>query len=100
RFQGKPPARRRFRVERGRYHPRRAERAPVPGARLQLPAGGGGGLLPAFGRIAAATMSAASGPRIAVVHEWLLDFAGSERVLRELIDLLLPADLVSRRALP
>jgi glycosyltransferase involved in cell wall biosynthesis len=32
-------------------------------------------------------------PRIAVVHEWLLDYAGSERVLREILDLLPQADL-------
>jgi glycosyltransferase involved in cell wall biosynthesis len=38
-------------------------------------------------------MSRASRPRIAVVHEWLLDFAGSERVLREILDLYPQADL-------
>jgi glycosyltransferase involved in cell wall biosynthesis len=32
-------------------------------------------------------------PRIAVVHEWLLDFAGSERVLREILEVLPQADL-------
>jgi glycosyltransferase involved in cell wall biosynthesis len=32
-------------------------------------------------------------PRIAVVHEWLLDFAGSERVLREILDIFPQADL-------
>jgi glycosyltransferase involved in cell wall biosynthesis len=32
-------------------------------------------------------------PRTAVVHEWLLDYAGSERVLREILDLLPAADL-------
>jgi glycosyltransferase involved in cell wall biosynthesis len=31
--------------------------------------------------------------RIAVVHEWLLDYAGSERVLREMLDMLPQADL-------
>ena len=45
-------------------------------------------------------MSAASGPRIAVVHEWLLDFAGSERVLREILDLLPQADLFALLDLP
>jgi hypothetical protein len=38
-------------------------------------------------------MSRPPAPRIAVVHEWLLDFAGSERVLREILDLLPEADL-------
>lgn len=33
------------------------------------------------------------GPRIAVVHEWLLDYAGSERVLREILGLYPQADL-------
>src|SRR5215203_3953962 len=32
-------------------------------------------------------------PRIAVVHEWLLDFAGSERVLRDILEVLPHADL-------
>jgi glycosyltransferase involved in cell wall biosynthesis len=45
-------------------------------------------------------MSAATGPRIAVVHEWLLDFAGSERVLREILDLLPQADLFALLDLP
>jgi glycosyltransferase involved in cell wall biosynthesis len=31
--------------------------------------------------------------RIAVVHEWLLDYAGSERVLREILNVLPQADL-------
>jgi glycosyltransferase involved in cell wall biosynthesis len=39
-------------------------------------------------------------PRIAVVHEWLLDFAGSERVLREILDLLPQADLFALVDLP
>ena len=38
-------------------------------------------------------MSGAAGPRIAVVHEWLLDFAGSERVLREILETVPQADL-------
>jgi glycosyltransferase involved in cell wall biosynthesis len=38
-------------------------------------------------------MSRLLAPRIAVVHEWLLDFAGSERVLREILGLLPQADL-------
>ena len=37
-------------------------------------------------------MSRAS-PRVAVVHEWLLDYAGSERVLREILEVLPNADL-------
>jgi len=37
----------------------------------------------------------AAAPRIAVVHEWLLDFAGSERVLREILEALPQADLFS-----
>jgi len=45
-------------------------------------------------------MSAATGPRIAVVHDWLLDFAGSERVLREILDLLPQADLFALLDLP
>jgi glycosyltransferase involved in cell wall biosynthesis len=32
-------------------------------------------------------------PRIAVVHEWLIDFAGSERVLRDILEVLPQADL-------
>ena len=32
-------------------------------------------------------------PRVAVVHEWLIDYAGSERVLREILDLYPQADL-------
>ena len=32
-------------------------------------------------------------PRIAVVHEWLLDYAGSERVLREILEVFPRADL-------
>ena len=32
-------------------------------------------------------------PRVAVVHEWLLDFAGSERVLREILEAFPEADL-------
>ena len=38
-------------------------------------------------------MSGAAVPRVAVVHEWLLDYAGSERVLREILDALPQADL-------
>lgn len=38
-------------------------------------------------------MSGAAAPRVAVVHEWLLDYAGSERVLREILDALPQADL-------
>ena len=38
-------------------------------------------------------MSGAAGPRIAVVHEWLLDFAGSERVLRDILEIVPQADL-------
>ena len=34
-----------------------------------------------------------SDPCVAIVHEWLLDYAGSERVLREMLDLLPGADL-------
>jgi len=45
-------------------------------------------------------MSGASRPRIAVVHEWLLDFAGSERVLREILDLYPQADLFALVDLP
>jgi len=45
-------------------------------------------------------MSGAAGPRIAVVHDWLLDFAGSERVLREILDLLPQADLFALLDLP
>jgi hypothetical protein len=32
-------------------------------------------------------------PRIAVVHEWLLDYAGSERVVREILEVVRGADL-------
>jgi glycosyltransferase involved in cell wall biosynthesis len=32
-------------------------------------------------------------PRVAVVHEWLLDYAGSERVVREILETLPHADL-------
>jgi glycosyltransferase involved in cell wall biosynthesis len=39
-------------------------------------------------------------PRIAVVHEWLLDFAGSERVLKEILDLYPQADLFALVDLP
>ena len=45
-------------------------------------------------------MSSGSQPRIAVVHEWLLDFAGSERVLREILDLYPQADLFALVDLP
>jgi glycosyltransferase involved in cell wall biosynthesis len=45
-------------------------------------------------------MSSARRPRIAVVHEWLLDFAGSERVLREILDLYPQADLFALVDLP
>lgn len=38
-------------------------------------------------------MTRSASPRIAVVHEWLLDYAGSERVLREILDLYPQADL-------
>lgn len=38
-------------------------------------------------------MTGALQPRIAVVHEWLIDYAGSERVLREILDLYPQADL-------
>ena len=38
-------------------------------------------------------MRPAAAPRIAVVHEWLLDFAGSERVVREILEVLPQADL-------
>jgi hypothetical protein len=31
--------------------------------------------------------------RVAVVHEWLLDYAGSERVLAEILEVLPQADL-------
>ena len=39
-------------------------------------------------------------PRIAVVHEWLLDFAGSERVLKEILELYPQADLFALVDLP
>ena len=32
-------------------------------------------------------------PRVAVVHEWLLDYAGSERVVREILEVVPEADL-------
>jgi|SoiMethySBSTD1v2_1073268.scaffolds.fasta_scaffold83479_4 glycosyltransferase involved in cell wall biosynthesis len=38
-------------------------------------------------------MSLLAGLRVAIVHEWLLDYAGSERVLREILSLLPHADL-------
>jgi glycosyltransferase involved in cell wall biosynthesis len=38
-------------------------------------------------------VSLPAGTRIAVVHEWLLDFAGSERVLKEILALYPQADL-------
>ncbi|MFZ1907582.1 MAG: glycosyltransferase [Burkholderiales bacterium] len=38
-------------------------------------------------------MTGAPRPRIAVVHEWLIDYAGSERVLREILELYPQADL-------
>ena len=38
-------------------------------------------------------MSGVARPRIAVVHEWLLDFAGSERVLRDILETVPQADL-------
>ncbi len=34
-----------------------------------------------------------SAPRVAVVHEWLLDYAGSERVVREILQVVPHADL-------
>jgi glycosyltransferase involved in cell wall biosynthesis len=40
-------------------------------------------------------MSTLAQPRIAVVHEWLLDYAGSERVLREILEVLPQADLLT-----
>jgi glycosyltransferase involved in cell wall biosynthesis len=45
-------------------------------------------------------MTSAGRPRIAVVHEWLLDYAGSERVLREILDLYPHADLFALVDLP
>jgi glycosyltransferase involved in cell wall biosynthesis len=39
-------------------------------------------------------------PRIAVVHEWLLDYAGSERVLREILATVPGADLYTLVDLP
>jgi glycosyltransferase involved in cell wall biosynthesis len=45
-------------------------------------------------------MNGTSEPRIAVVHEWLLDYAGSERVLREILDLYPQADLFALVDLP
>lgn len=38
-------------------------------------------------------MSQTAPPRVAVVHEWLIDFAGSERVLRDILVTLPQADL-------
>lgn len=38
-------------------------------------------------------MSGGRAPRAAVVHEWLVDYAGSERVLREILEVLPQADL-------
>lgn len=38
--------------------------------------------------------------RIAVVHDWLLDYAGSERVLREILEVLPQADLFALLDLP
>jgi len=38
-------------------------------------------------------MSQPGEPRVAVVHEWLLDYAGSERVLREILEVFPTADL-------
>jgi len=35
-------------------------------------------------------------PRVAVVHEWLLDFAGSERVVRDILEVLPRADLFAQ----
>ena len=40
------------------------------------------------------------GARIAVVHEWLLDYAGSERVLRDILEVLPQADVFSLIDLP
>lgn len=45
-------------------------------------------------------MNGAAAPRIAVVHEWLLDFAGSERVLRDILEVLPQADLFALIDLP
>lgn len=45
-------------------------------------------------------MSDRSQPRVAVVHEWLLDYAGSERVLREILAVLPGADLFALVDLP
>ena len=39
------------------------------------------------------SLSGARAPSIAVVHEWLLDYAGSERVLREILEVVPQADL-------
>src|SRR6267378_3998003 len=60
--------------------------------------GGGGARHRQFPRqrsleLSGAAVSVAAGPRIAVVHEWLLDFAGSERVLREILEIVPQADL-------
>lgn len=45
-------------------------------------------------------MSPLAALRIAVVHEWLIDYAGSERVLRSILDLLPHADLFTLLELP
>ena len=45
-------------------------------------------------------MSGAAAPRIAVMHEWLLDYAGSERVLREILAVVPQADLYALVDLP
>src|SRR5262249_37187457 len=37
--------------------------------------------------LSGARMSRPEEPRVAVVHEWLLDYAGSERVLREILEI-------------
>ncbi|HYX63021.1 MAG TPA: glycosyltransferase [Burkholderiales bacterium] len=39
-------------------------------------------------------------PKVAVVHEWLLDYAGSERVLREILAVVPDADLYALVDLP
>src|SRR5205823_5243125 len=60
--------------------------------------GGGGARHRQFPRqrsleLPGAAVSGTAGPRIAVVHEWLLDFAGSERVLRDILEIVPQADL-------
>ena len=54
-------------------------------------------------------MNVLGGLRVAIVHEWLIDYAGSERVLKEILALLPGADLFTlidrpdedlRRAIP